>query len=323
VTITLIGSIGLVIALAVLFGWLARRVWRAQRALVKWPGAIICWLLALVCISAGGLALLGVYRVYLPGAAPAPAVQVAGSPEQVARGERLAQLCVGCHSSAGRLPLDGSAENFLDSLGTLYAPNLTPGGPLLTWSDGEILRAIREGVHADGRSLLIMPSDQYRSMSDADVQSVVAYLRTQPAVERTTAETQLNLLGALVMGTGIFPLSAQPPRTEPVQAPPVEATAEHGEYLVAISGCGECHGDDLQGGTSQFVPVGPNLRALLAQWSEEEFVQTIRTGVDPYGNAVNPDTMPWQSFSAAYGDNELQAIYVYIRSLPPGAARAE
>lgn len=310
-------SVVAVIGLTLLFGWLAVRAGQAKnRPIVKWLGAIGAGLLAVAGALVAGLALVGLYRFYLPAAAPAPQVLIEGSPAQIARGERLANLCAGCHSTTGELPLDGSAENFSPGIGTIYAPNLTPGGPLRHWSDGEIVRAMREGVHQSGRALVLMPSDQFHGMSDDDVQALVAYLRTQPAVERQTPETQLTLLGAILVGVGVFPYSPQPPIAGPVEAPPIGPTSTYGQYLLTISGCRECHGADLRGGTSQFVPVGPNLLAILAQWSAEEFVTTIRTGVDPYGHALDPETMPWQAYATAFEDEELEAIYAYIRTLP-------
>jgi mono/diheme cytochrome c family protein len=272
-------------------------------------------LLATVCLLVGGVALLGLYRLHMPAAAPAPDIQIANTPPQIERGERLAYLCVNCHASSGDLPLDGAAENISSELGVLYPPNLTPGGPLHAWTDGEIVRAIREGVHQNGRALLLMPSDQYHGMSDADVQALVAYLRTQPVVERTTPETRLNLLGAVVVGLGLFPVSVQPPITAPVAAPSAGPTLEHGAYLVELAGCRECHGDRLEGGTSQFVPNGPNLPVMVSQWSAEAFIQTMRTGVDPYGHAVDPALMPWQDYAAAFNNEELEAIYTYIHGL--------
>ena len=46
-----------------------------------------------------------------------------------------------------------------------------------------ICTAIREGMDKSGRGLLIMPSDEYKRLSDQDVQAVVAYLRSQPSVQ--------------------------------------------------------------------------------------------------------------------------------------------
>jgi cytochrome c553 len=319
---SLIISLIIVIVLTAFFGWLATRAWRAQRAIVRWPGVVGAGLLATLGAFVAGVALFGFYRLNVPPARPLPSLQVDPSPEQLARGERLAYLCVGCHSSSGRLPLDGGTENFAEALGTIYASNLTPGGSLKGWSDGEISRAIREGVDQRGRVLLIMPSESFRHLSDADVQALVAYLRTQPAVDRQTPATQPNLLGAMLVGAGLF--RAQPPITAPVVAPPAGSSPEYGQYLVTISGCARCHGDTLQGGNPDgFAPAGPNLLAIVSQWNADEFVETMQTGVDPFGNSINPETMRWQDYSAAFTAEELEAMYGSIRSLTPLAEAAQ
>jgi hypothetical protein len=79
----------------------------------------------------------------------------------------------------------------------LWAANLTPAH-FKNWSDGEIVRAIREGVGKDGRSLVIMPSEVFHNLSDADVQAIVAVLLAQPAVEPDTPTKQFNVLGAIM-----------------------------------------------------------------------------------------------------------------------------
>ncbi len=309
-------SIALLIALALLFGWLAVRARRAPRALVRWPGMIVSGLLAALCTFVAVVALLGVYKLEASRPDPLANIQVARSPERLARGERLAHLCASCHSSSGQLPLDGGTENFVEGLGTIVAPNLTSGGPLKDWTDSEIIRAIREGVDRRGRALMIMPAENFRYMSDDDVQSVVAYLRAQPAIDRRTPDKQMGLLGTALVGAGVFPTTAQPPIAS-IADPPV-AAPEHGRYLVDISGCRSCHGVNLTGGNPQgFTPVGPHLPAIAAAWSVEEFVKTIRTGVDPGGHAIDAANMPWRQLSAAYSDEELRAIYVYLRTLAP------
>ena len=90
-------------------------------------------------------------------------------------------------------------------MGVLYATNLTPGGPLKDWTDGEIVRAIREGVGQDGRALIGMPSQAYRNLSDADVQALVAYLRSQPAVDNPQPARNLNVAGRALPGRGHVP----------------------------------------------------------------------------------------------------------------------
>jgi hypothetical protein len=95
-------------------------------------------------------------------------------------------------------------------LGTLYAPNLTPSGDIQDWSDGEVIRAIREGIHKNGRALLIMPAGSYRNKSGDDVQARVVYMRSQPATGSPTPSNQFNLLGAIFMNLSDFRTAQQP-----------------------------------------------------------------------------------------------------------------
>lgn len=310
-------SFVVVIVLFLLFAWFTRRAWRARTPAVRWVGGALSGLLTLVLGLVTVLSLVGVVRFYAPRSNPVSEVAVAGTPEQLARGEQLAHTCMGCHSSNIQLPLDGG-ENFLGPLGVLHPPNLTPAGTIGSWSDGEIVRAIREGIHQSGRPLLIMPSSQFRHMSDEDVQAVVAYLRTQPPVENATPATSLSVLGATLVGAGVFPLAAQASITEPVVAPPAGVTTEYGEYLVNITGCRECHGMELTGlESSNGAPSGPNIRATVPFWSEQDFLASIREGVTPSGGTLDPEEMPWPEISATYSDDELRAIYMYISQLEP------
>ena len=56
---------------------------------------------------------------------------------------------------------------------------------------------------------------------------------------------------------------------------------------------------------------------MVPGWSEAQFINTIRTGTDPNGHALDPEAMPWPSISSALMDDELRGVYAYIRGLPP------
>ncbi len=315
----LVGVLVLVV-LIVLFGWLTTRAWGSKRKILKWVGLVLAGLLTLIFALVLVVVLIGFSKLNASQSNPVASVKVAGTPDQLARGGKLAAGCAGCHSSAHHPPLDGGTDNFLAGgppLGAVYGPNLTPGGDLNGWSDGEIIRAIREGVDKVGRPLLIMPSAGLRNLSDADVQAIVAYLRSQPAVKHDVPEPSMTVLGALFVGAGMFQTSAQPPITQSVVAPPAGITADYGKYLVSFSGCDDCHGENLAGGKpGGFAPVGPNLTKIGSTWSETDFVKASRTGVKPDGKAFATE-MPWQEFSAMYSDDELKAIFAYFKSLPP------
>jgi cytochrome c553 len=211
-------------------------------------------------------------------------------------------------------------------VGTLYAPNLTPSGNIQDWTDGEVIRAIREGVHKNGRSLLVMTAQNFRNMSDDDVQAVVAYLRSQPATGAPMPDSQLNVLGGLFINL-IDLRTAQPPAGH--VAAPQPGTPAYGKYMVDITGCRSCHGDQLQGKVDNGQPgppPGPNLTKIVPNWTAAQFMTFFNTGLRPDGSPVPtltlPDgttepRMPWNQVRAGTTDDELNDIYSYLHSLPP------
>jgi cytochrome c553 len=209
-------------------------------------------------------------------------------------------------------------------MGTLYAPNLTPGGDIDDWTDGEVIRAIREGIHKDGRALLIMPSNIGRNASDEDVQAIVAFLRSQPPTGGPTPPNQFNLLGALFLNLSDFRM-AQTPVSNVIAPPP--GTAAYGKYMVDILACRECHGDQLQGDDGTPGPtLGPNLTKTMPFWTEAQFMNFFNTGQYPSGSTVpiltlssgfSSPRMPWDEIRASATDAELKAMYAYLHSLSP------
>ncbi len=323
----------ILVVVVLLFGWLTTRAWSSGRRILKWPALVVSGIVTLLLVIITVLAGIGIAKTSLPVNYPVTNLKVAGTPDQVARGERFASFCAGCHSSTGKPPLDGGNDNFGGPPGgppiaTIYAPNLTPAGEIKEWSDGEILRALREGVHKSGRPLLVMPSEIFHHLSDADAQSIIAYLRSQPPIPHNPrVDTPSNggtLLGAMLVGAGLIQTSVQPPITTPVPMPQPGVTAEYGQYLVAVLGCRECHGDNLAGGKANDFgpPAGPNLTVVVPKWAESDFVKTIRTGTDPTGHALS-DEMPWKEISAFATDDDLRAIYLYLRGLAPITAESK
>ena len=309
-----------IVVLVVALGWLAFRARRATNKVVKWGGTIGSGLFALVLMLVSGLMLVGMVKAYSPRSASIPAVQVAGTPEQIARGQHLANsFCASCHSTTNELPLTGGLDlgkDFPMPLGTFVSANLTPAGPLKDWSDGEIFRAIRNGVDRDGNVLFAMSGARGRNLSDADIEAVIAYLRSQPAVVNDTPMPldQFSPLALILVGAGVIPEPA-PPTDTAIAMPAKGATTEFGAYILSYQDCVLCHGADLTGGEpGQLAPVGPSL-AVVRGWTREQFIATLRTGVDPSGHALNNQLMPWQNIGRM-DDDELAATYAYLTGLP-------
>jgi mono/diheme cytochrome c family protein len=304
-------------ALAVFLVWLAARAWRSPRWYVRWPGTLLSSLLTLLVVVILYFGAVGMYKLYVPVNSPVQPIQVSASPEMIARGEHLANVfCVSCHSPNGDMPLIGGLDMSGDipiPLGAMVSVNLTPAGPLKDWSDGEILRALRQGLDRDGRRLMVMNVTNTRFMSDDDLMAVIAYLRNQPAIEHETPlpPDQLNFLGVLFTGAGIIP--DPPVVTGPIIAPEKAATVEYGEYILSYQDCRSCHGNDLLGGDSPLGPNAPGLRTVRGM-SQDQFIAMMRTGVRPNGLALNPP-MPWQAIGRM-DDVELAATYQYLISIP-------
>jgi mono/diheme cytochrome c family protein len=310
----LLGLAMLIIAAAIL-GWASRRARRAKNSFLKWSGAGLAALLSATMALVGAIVIVGLFKLHAR-SAPDPYLKVAGTPEQIMRGQAISDgFCSGCHSKTGTLTggLD-VGEDLPVRIGSFVSSNLTPAGRLGQWSDGDIFRAIRNGVDRDGRWLIIMSYSNAGKLSDEDTRAVIAYIRSLPAAGQQTKDPpdHLNLLGIMMLGAGMLP-TGKPVSTGIVTAPPKSPALQYGEYILSYQDCRACHGDKLTGGVpGQLAPLGPDLN-LVKGWKFEEFVATMRTGVDPNGHELGKQ-MPWQPIGRM-GDEELDAIYQYLTHL--------
>ncbi len=316
--------IGLVmlIATAALLVWSSIRAWRAKSNLLKWGGVGLTALLSAAVFLASVLTIAGLFKLHTRSAS-VPDLKVAGTPEQIQRGQAIADsFCGVCHSKSS--PLTGDADignDFPISVGSFVSSNLTPAGQLSHWSDGEIFRAIRNGIDADGHWLIVMSYTNAGKLSDDDIKALIAYLRSRPAAGRETVDPpdRLNLLGVIMLGAGMLP-GGKPVLTDVITAPPKGPTVQYGEYILSYQDCRECHGANLTGGAEgQLAPPGPDLN-VVKEWKLEQFVATMRTGTDPAGHELGVQ-MPWRPIGKM-DDEELAAIYEYLIHLPGSRSTA-
>lgn len=259
-------------------------------------------------------------------------------PAAAQRGEyivRNVSACGGCHAASEKDPdgpLSGGKE-FRDwRVGVARAANLTPDVEtgLGSWSEAEIARALRTGTRKDGRLLApVMPYEWFHEMSDDDALAVARYLKSQAPVRNPVRQDE-----SIVFKIGKH-LFLRPKSDTSESAPPRGATAAYGAYLANHVGlCGECHtprtGLRAEADKSRLFagmanpPKGfpanpsnltPDNETGIGSWSEADFVKTIRTGVDPKGAHLHP-FMPWKE-NARMSDEDLRAIYLYLRTVPP------
>jgi len=290
------------------------------KKILKWIGIVLGGLLGLLVLAGVALYLLGSAKLNKKYEVPVKAVAMPADAQSVERGKHLATIfiCTRCHTDN----LGGQVYFEVPGMLSIPTPNLTSGagGVGTYYTEEDFVRAVRHGVGHDGRALFLMPSKAFHSMSDEDLGAVIAYLKSLPPVDNPLPQRRVELLGRLMMGAGMIPPFAADQidhTSPPPPAPAPGVTVAYGQYLSHI--CTECHGADLNG--APFGPPGqqvptPNLtpKGELSAWSEQGFINTMRTGITPFGHNLNID-MPWKNFGQMT-DDELKALWMYLQSLP-------
>ncbi len=257
-------------------------------------------------------------------AVPEEEIQVVPSDAAVARGKHLAHAsmtCADCHGS----DLGGKSYQDIPGLLTVVGPNLTPGRGSVTaeFTDADWARVIAHGVRPDGTGVMMMPVQNFQSISGEDLTSLVAYLRSLAPVDRELPRSEVRAGGRLLWAAGVLSLLAAERVDHEALRPaktPTEAVAL-GEYLAHLSGCIDCHGAGLSGGpipgAPPDFPVPPNLtkhESGLAAWTKEDFVAAVRTGASIDGRRLNV-FMPWAYYSGL-DDLEVAALWAWLQTLP-------
>lgn len=307
----------------------------------------------MVSVSRAALALSVVLSACSPSMRVAPELKAPGDAASIERGKYLAGAvlgCVDCHSprawdQIGAPPIEGreftggiliNDELSVDGEafpGVVQAPNISqhPEHGIGAWTDGEIARAIREGVNRDGKALFpMMPYLAYRHLSDEEVLDVIAFLRTIPPREGKVAERDLDFPLSMIVNFIPEPLEG------PISAPAITDAVKKGERLVTLAGCNDCHspmdkgevikGQEFSGGvvyrakamkdfgTVLVTNITPDEETGIGKVTEEQFVAMIREGKGKDGRGLHA-FMPW-AFYRDMNDDDLKAIYAYLRTVP-------
>lgn len=294
-----------------------------MRKVLKWLGILLAALVGLVVIVALAGYLLSERRIAKAYSLDDESLTLPTDAASLAEGQRLVSIrgCVDCHLA------DFGGGTFIDDpmIGTITAANLTSGAGSATagYTVADWERAIRHGVGADGHSVLIMPSYEFAGLSDEQVAQMVAYLTSLPPVDRVPAEPQLGPLGRALFVMNQLPLLPAEKVDHSAAHPaavPAEASVEYGRYMAST--CTGCHMPDLAGGavpgsapgdlpSANLTPAGN-----LGHWTQDDFMRTLREGVTPEGKELDPAVMPWP-LTAQMTDVELEALWLYLQSLPP------
>lgn len=299
--------------------------------------------------GAWGLALLvavmsGVWVFFSPGDASEPAHTQGGAdavqltdPALIARGEYLATVgdCAACHTARNGKPYAGG-RSLPTPFGDVPASNITPDAEtgIGQWRFDDFWGALHEGKAPDGKLLYpVFPYTSYTRVSRDDALAIFAYLKSLPAVKQADRAPRLRFpynlrRGLLAWRTLYF-------RQGEYQPDPGKSDEwNRGAYLVeGLGHCAECHttrnslggldGKRYLGGGR--IPArnwyAPDLSTQegggLEGWSKADIVKLLKTGQSPRGAVVGPMADVVRKSTQHMSVADLQAVAVYLQSLPP------
>lgn len=158
------------------------------------------------------------YNIDKPTYGPAPGGPTPSPDDQIAYGGYLATVahCLDCHTprdatgapdftraGAGGFDITQLPNGIFVQTANITSDRETGIG---AWSDAAVRRAITEGISNNGHILFpIMPSAFFKNATDEDIDAIIAWLRTLPAVSNEVEE--VDWMAAL----GMPPMQHAPP----------------------------------------------------------------------------------------------------------------
>jgi mono/diheme cytochrome c family protein len=260
----------------------------------------------------------------------------------ISRGRRMffAGGCDSCHQTPDQpdpLRLGGGLE-LKTPFGSFYPPNISSDKTdgIGAWRAVDLANALLSGVSPEGQHYYpAFPYTSYQRMMPGDIADVIAFLRTLPAVPGRPPAHQLPFPLSVRRTVGLWKVlyfDNASLRPDPAQS----AQWNLGHYLVEGPGhCGECHtARNLLGAMKPNlhlagapVPDGkgghaPNLTRALVDWTNADIVEALSSGFTPEGDVLGGAMTGVVRNLAQVPKSDLEAIAVYVKSLPPLGAPA-
>lgn len=244
--------------------------------------------------------------------------------QAIERGQHLVHSrygCVECHGQnfGGGTMIDAAP------IGRLLGPNITlgEGSRTLSYTAKDWDHIVRHGIKPDGTPA-VMPSEDFKRMSDEELSDIVAYIRSMPPVDNTVPAPTFGPIGKVLVATGKLPLSADHidnQATHAVRPPAAEPTVAFGEHLAGV--CMGCHRQDLSGGPvpggDPSWPPAANLtpdESGIGSWTYDDFVTALTTAKRPDGTMLKEPMSIMTQYANQMTDTEKQALWAYLRSIP-------
>jgi mono/diheme cytochrome c family protein len=292
-----------------------------MRRWIKWTlGGVGVVVVAAVGAAAAGWKMAD-HRMARKIDVPLRTVAYVNDAQTLARGKYLYESrgCADCHG------VNGGGRTFVNDGKGLHiaGPSITQGGVTGNYKPEDWERIIRHGVKPDGRPAMIMPSEDYNRLTDADLAAIVAHVRALPPQPAKAAIVELPPPVRILYGFGAIPDAASKIDHSLAPAEPVEAgvNVKHGAYVANM--CIGCHGEHLSGGK---IPGGPpdwpaasNITpgegsAMTRYKTAPEFIAMLRSGKRPDGTPIK--VMPFEALGKL-NDVDAQALHAYLQTVPP------
>jgi cytochrome c2 len=306
-----------------------------KKALLAFGSGIV----ALALLLGGFIAYVGITGIprYEPGHVE---LKVAATPQKIERGRKLASmLCAECHLNPTTRQLTGKQLLGGEEFGVIYSKNITqhPEKGIGTWTDGQLAYLLRTGIDRTGQYL---PPYMVKlpNMSDDDLESIIAYLRSSdrmvaPLAIDPPGRSEPSFLTKFLSHIAFKPL---PYPKQRIVAPPETDKVAYGRYLTSSLGCFSCHSadfkkvDELEPEKSAGYMGGGNVmkdqnndvvmtsnitfdeETGIGKWSESDFTRAMRTGVRPDKRVLGDPMSPLPELS----ESDTAAIYAYLKTVP-------
>lgn len=275
-------------------------------------------------------------------ASGALAQQPAGD-DAVARGRYLAAAgnCTTCHTVPGGATYAGGVK-FETDFGVIYSTNITPHpeAGIGAWTEEEFIRAMHEGISADGTPLYpAFPYTSFTKVTSDDLKAIFSYIKTIPPSASTPPANEMGfpynqralmgLWNTLFFESGRF-------------VPDESQSAEYnrGAYLVeGLSHCGTCHTprnflgglkqDQALSGGTYLDEVEPGVKRPwsavnltpaadgLGIWSVEDIALYLGTGHSARAGTFGPMNDVIVHSTSQLREADVNAMAVYLKGLEP------
>jgi len=176
-------------------------------------------------------------------------------------------------------------------------------------------------------------------MAREDLMSIIAYIRTLKPIKNKVPDRQLMIPISMA-----YPGPALQASIDGNVRPPETDKVKYGEYMTTFADCGTCHTPFVKGqpdfarmfgggnlfhignGKVNAANISPDTATGLGLWTEEKFLNKFIPYREQKGYDYDPGTqntvMPLSDY-AGMKDEDLKAIYAYLRTVKPISNKVE